>query len=1163
MADTEQKTDAAKREEEILAFWDRHKTFQKSLEKPAPNGEFVFYDGPPFATGLPHYGHMLPSTIKDAIPRYKTMRGYHVPRRWGWDCHGLPLENQIEKELNLATKRDIEKLGVATFNHAARSAVLRYADEWKKIIPRLGRWVDMENDYRTMDATYTESVWWAFKELHTKGLVYEGFKAMHLCPRCGTTLSNFEVAQGYKDITDISVTVKLPLKDEPSTSLLAWTTTPWTLPGNMAAAVNPNATYVKVRLATEAAGVFASAAGQGGNASAKAPAASESVILAKDRLATVIKGEYEIEKEFPGRELVGKSYTPPFPYFAGYKMEGKERAWKVYGADFVTMTDGTGIVHIAPGFGADDLALAQRERIPVIHHVDKDGLFIPAVTDFAGIHAKPKEDHQSSDILVIKYLAAKDLLFAKEKIIHSYPHCWRCDTPLLNYATSSWFVAVTKFSKKLVAENKKIHWVPEEVGDKRFGNWLENARDWAISRARYWGAPIPVWRNPKTKALVVIGSLDELKKHVKKSGNTYFIMRHGEAQHQQKGMVSCTVGDPFHLTARGTAEVEKSAEALKTKKIDHIVVSPFVRTGETAEIVRSALGLPESAVTVDQRLAEYDHGIFNHTQNGTMESEVGIKKLMEQGPETGESLLHMRRRLGEALDDLERKYQNKNILIVSHGWPLAMAKAIASGAEREETFSMLEHEEPEPAAVEKLPFSPLPHNENYELDFHRPFIDEVKLVAQDGTHLERVHDVFDCWFESGSMSYAQNHYPFEHKDIFEPRPGLFRKGRGYPADFISESLDQTRGWFYSLLVLGTALFGRSPYQNVIVSGIVLAEDGQKMSKRLKNYPELVPTVEKYGADAIRYYLLASPLMRANDLNFSEKGVGEVASKVIGRLLNVLSFYELYRADTKEAAASSRNPLDRWILSRLSQVIREVEEGMESYELDKATRPLALFVDDLSTWYLRRSRDRFKEGSTDAAEALLTTRTVLETFARTCAPFIPFTAEYVYLRVKGQDSPESVHLAEWPQAGTPDEKLIMDMNEVREVVSLGLEKRQKANIKVRQPLARAMTKSKVATEYADLVRDELNVKEVVFKPGMSELIDLDTEVTEALRDEGELRDLIREVQDLRKKAGLNPKDRGVLVIGERGALIGKHWDTLRKSTNLETKESGAEFLVRKQ
>ena len=1135
MAD-EKKT-AAQKEAEILKFWKERNIFEKSLEKPSPKGDFVFFEGPPTANGKPGIHHLEAKAFKDAIPRYKTMQGYHVPRRWGWDCHGLPLENQIEKELGLATKRDIETLGVATFNEAARKAVLRYSDDWKAIIPRFGRWVDMENDYRTMDATYTESVWWAFNDLHEKGLVYEGFKAMHLCPRCGTTLSNFEVAQGYKDITDISVTVKLELVDEPGTFLLAWTTTPWTLPGNMAAAVNAEFTYVKIS------------------------AGNEKYILAKERLE-VIKVDYKIEKEFLGSELVGKSYKPPFSYFADHNIKGKEKAWKVYHAPYVTMDSGTGLVHLAPAFGAEDLELAQKEGIPIVHHVDKDGFFVDAVSDFKGLQAKPKDDPQSTDVAVIKYLAGKGLLFAKEKIIHSYPHCWRCDTPLLNYASSSWFVEVTKFKDKLVAENKKINWVPKEVGDKRFGNWLLNARDWAISRARYWGAPIPVWRNHKTKENIFIGSLDELKSHTKKSGNRYFAMRHGESEKNVKKIISYKPDDGISLTEYGKAEAKKSAQNLGTH-IDIIIHSELLRATQTAEIAREVLGLDVSAMSTDSRLNEYNHGVFNgRLDREWAEHFKDIAPLFEKGPEEGESINDMRRRVGALLYECEHKYAGKNILFVSHGWPVAALTAVSKGSTAKEAVSILaDHAMLAPAEIVSLPFTPIPHNENYELDYHRPYIDEVVLIDSDGTRLERVRDVFDCWFESGSMSYAQNHYPFENLSTFNPKPGWLKKSRGYPADFIAEGLDQTRGWFYSLLVLGVGLFGKATYKNVIVNGIVLAEDGQKMSKRLKNYPDPLTVLEKYGADAIRYYLLASPLMKAEDLNFSEKGVGEVASKLIGRFLNVVSFYELYK-DLEHGVSPSSHPLDRWIFSRLNQVIGEVERGMESYELDKATRPLTLFVDDLSTWYLRRSRDRFKEEEADARDALQTLRSVIEIFAKISAPFMPFVAESAYQRVKIKDMPESVHLCEWPRTGSTDAPLQEAMVEVRRIASRGLEARQKVDIKVRQPLAKITVNSELLAgrvELLQLIKDELNVKEVVIDGALSkDEVILDTDISDELKEEGNVREVIRFIQELRKEAGLTPKEAATLVFVQSDDIekfLEKHWHTLSTATRLSSRESG--------
>lgn len=906
------KSPTALREEQTLKFWQEKGIFKKSLEKESPKGNFVFFDGPPFATGSPHYGHILAGTMKDVIPRFKTMQGFHVPRRWGWDCHGLPIENMIEKELNLNSKKDIEEYGIEKFTEAARASVLRYDDEWKEIIPRTGRWVDMDNAYLTMDTTYTESIWWSFKTLYDKKHIYRGFKSMHLCPRCETTLSNFEVAQGYKDIVDISVYAKFELVDEPGTFVIAWTTTPWTLPGNVALAVSAETGYVKAKKD------------------------NAYYIVAKPLAEKALKENYEIVVEMKGKDLVGKSYKPLFPYYQFIDLPNKENGWKIYAADFVTTEDGTGVVHIAPGYGEDDYQLSLKEKLPFIQHVGVDGHFKKEVTDLAGHVAKPKDDHQKGDVEIIKHLAKQGTLFAKEKITHAYPHCWRCDTPLLNYASSSWFVRVTELKDKLVVENNKVHWVPEEIGEGRFGKWLEGARDWAISRTRYWGAPIPVWACTQCENIEVIGSIEELEK---KSG---------------------------------------------TK----------------------------------------------------------------------------------------------------------------------------------------------PKNKKGELDLHRPYIDEVTFACTCGGTIKRVPDVFDTWYESGSMTYAQLHYPFENKELIDDQ-------KGFPADFIAEGLDQTRGWFYSLLVLSTGLFDQSPYKNVIVNGIVLAEDGQKMSKRLKNYPEVRYVLDKYGADAMRYYLLASPVVKAQDLGFSEKGLDEVSKKIIMRLQNVYSFYAMYQNEEHSAHANSQSLLDQWIVARLNEVTRDVTANLEKYELDRAARPFMDLIDDLSTWYVRRSRDRFKSDDVeDKRNALSTTRYVLVELSKLMAPFMPFLAEDVYQKVKAEDGKESVHLENWAEVKEVNAQVIEDMAEVRKLVSLALEVRSRSNIKVRQPLQKLTVKSeklKGNTELLDLIADEVNVKEVVADASLQNDVDLDTTISESLKQEGNARELIRALQELRKKMDLNPQDGIVLTI----------------------------------
>ncbi len=1146
-------------EEEVLSRWTTEQTFEASVKKDAPSGDFVFYDGPPFATGLPHYGHLLQSTIKDAIPRYKTMRGFRVRRRWGWDCHGLPLENQIEEKLGIKTKREIEALGVDQFNYAARNAVLEYADIWKEVIPRLGRWVDMEDDYKTMDATYTESVWWSWKRLYEKGLAYEGFKSMHLCPRCGTTLSNFEVNQGYKDIKDIAVTVKLELTEEPGTYLLVWTTTPWTLPGNMAAAVHREYDYVKAEVKNDAG-------------------LTERVILAKAKLETLGR-EYTVVEEMKGEALLGRAYRPPFNYFTTRDIKDKEGAWKVYHAEYVTLEDGTGLVHLAPAYGDEDMKLAQAEGIPVVHHVDHDGRFMAFVNDFAGMLVKPKDDestgvtHLEADIAIVRHLAAANLLFKKENITHSYPHCWRCDTPLLNYATNSWFVNVPKIRDEVVAANNGVRWVPEHIGTSRFGKWLENARDWAVSRQRYWGAPIPVWKNGDTGEVHVFGSLEEITSRTKRSGNTYLLMRHGEAESNANGVSSTKRHDKNPLTENGRAQIISAVDHLKAHGIDIIVASPYERTRQTAELVADLIGYDKNTIEYDDRLGEVQFGILDGATMEEYHAFLGNDSNWgSKSPDGGESWNEVKRRAGSALYELERTEEGKKILIIAHNSPLRMMTAAAHGEPLDETF---DHDDEGKrfgnAEIRVLGFVPLPHNEAYELDYHRPFIDEYPVFDDGGNRLTRIPDVFDCWYESGSMPYAQDHYPFENKELFDPERNI-----GYPANFIAESVDQTRGWFYSLMVLGVALFGVSPYKHVITNGLMLAEDGKKMSKKLKNYPDPKDMIDRYGADTLRFYMLQSPIIRGEDLNFTEKHVAELSRKNLGRLDNVLSFYELFKGTVAhEATHSSPHVLDRWVVSRLNELTRNVTLGYEGYELDRATKPITDFIDELSTWYVRRSRDRVKGvDKEDQAFALGTLRAVLRTLALLIAPSMPFYAEHLFAQVREDVDPASVHLASWPEGGTVDESLLASMRVVRDIVTLALEERTKADVKVRQPLARleypiGTGEAPLSSELVLLVADEVNVQDVAHytiavPPNTTALqqgsVRLDTALTPELKREGHLRELIRKIQDMRKAAGLEPQDRIALSIAtdqSGAAVIGSGKEELMRVVGATSLEIPAE------
>jgi isoleucyl-tRNA synthetase len=1137
------KTDVALREEAILQFWQEHDIFNKSLEKPGerePLGDYIFYDGPPFATGTPHYGHILASTIKDAVPRFWTMQGYKVPRKWGWDCHGLPLENLIEKKLGLATKRDIEAYGVKNFNESARGAVMEYADYWKMAIPRMGRWADMENDYKTMDNTYTESVWWVFKSLYEKGLAFEGFKTMHLCPRCGTTLSNFEVNQGYKDIKDIAVTVKLPLLDEyghvTDISLLVWTTTPWTLPGNLAAAVNRDFDYVKVAVSITDT--------------------TEYYIIAKGRLAQFGDVSYTVMEEMKGESLLGRSYEPPFDYLQTQPF-AKDTAWKIWHADYVELgEEGTGAVHIAPAYGEDDMQLAKANNVPIVHHVDENGHFKDFVTAFAGQLVKPKDDdaagvdHKDADIKILKHLQQAGKIFKKENITHSYPHCWRCDTPLLNYATTSWFVNVPKIKDAIIAANNSVHWVPEHVGQNRFGKWLEGARDWAISRQRYWGAPLPIWRNPKNNEVKVVGSLQELKRLVKKSGNRYFLMRHGEATSNLEGSISIDKNQNDPLTQNGEAQVKAAVDGLLTSKIDIIIHSGFMRTRQTAEIIAAGIGLSSENIVEDERLMELQAGSSMSQRKWSdynAQFATWTDRYRVALPE-GENRRDVQIRAGKFLFELEEKYQGKNILIVSHAGVLFGLESAANGWTPEDAKQF--HDENNQsritiyfnnAEVRELPFVPYPHNDNYELDYHRPYIDDITLIDNDGTVLERIKDVFDCWFESGSMPYGQHHYMGGNNNEFVETH--------FPAQFIAEGLDQTRGWFYSLIVLGTALFDRSPFENVIVNGLALAEDGKKMSKSLQNYPDPMELVNRVGADAVRYYMMSAPIIRGEDLNFSEKEVTEQMRKNIGRLHNVLAMYEMY-ANGTNADTSSPHVLDRWLLSRLAQLIVEVTQGYKNYELDRATRPISDFIDDVSVWYLRRSRERLKGDDTiDKNRALATLRFVLRELSKVMAPAMPFYAEYLYRAIRDENESESVHLTAWPQWSEIDTDVIGQMSTVRESVTMALDARTRSGCKVRQPLATLRTNIELLPEYAIIVADEVNVKEVVYIKNQIEPVVLDTTLTNDLLMEGDARELIRAIQDIRKNACLVPSDRIIVHITTDGVgeqVISAHQETIKKT-----------------
>jgi isoleucyl-tRNA synthetase len=1128
------KSEVAMREERILEFWRENKTFQKSLEKKSPKGHYVFYDGPPFATGQIHYGHILGSTAKDVIGRYQTMQGFHVPRKWGWDCHGLPIENIVEKELKIAGHQEIEKYGIDKFVEYARSKVLQYDKDWEKGIERIGRWVDFRGSYKTMDNTFIESVWWALSEFNKKNLIYEGVRVLAYCARCETPIANSEIAMdnSYKDISDISVYVKFELEDEKGTYLLAWTTTPWTLPGNTAIAVNKTFTYVKIKVGEEV------------------------LILAKETLQNVLKDKaYTVLGEMKGSELIGKKYKPVFPYYQNSETAQNKNIWKIWHADFVTLDKGTGMAHEAPAFGEDDMNLAKQNDIPWIIHVDETGRFKPEVTDFAGMQVKPKGEekdaHQKADIEVIKYLAKNNTLFAKEKIIHSYPHCMRCDTPIIYYALPSWFINIQKVKENVLKQAESMNWVPAHLKERRFKNIMENAPDWNISRNRYWASPLPIWKCGKCEKQTFISSVEDLKSKTKKSGNKYFVMRHGEAEnnvdnglHKYKDLE-----ENAKLTEKGKKQILESSKNFK-EKVDIVISSPYTRAKETAKIACEQINFPLEKVIYDERIHEWEISSFFDGKERALFSKYYNIDYLDNPFKTlsdGESFVQVVKRVGDFIYDIENKYSGKNILIMGHEGATRALSFLVKGL----MFSDLSsNNDPlislQNAEIRKFDFISLPHNANYELDLHRPYIDEVPLICKCGGDLKRIPEVLDCWFESGSMPFAQDHYPFENKEW---------QKNNFPAGFVAEYIAQTRTWFYYTHTVSTILFNHAPFKNVVTTGTLRAEDGEKMSKSKNNYPDPWSFIDKYGADALRIYLMSSTLMKGEDANFSEKAVQDIASKIIGRLFNVLAFYELYRNKDLETDGKlkSENVLDIWILSRLYKTLSEITKGMEGYDMAEATRPVDLFIDDLSTWYLRRSRDRIKDGDKEAKETLYY---VLKTLAKVLAPFAPFTAEDIWLKLRSEKDAESVHLVEWPDDQlriTNDElEILKNMAEVRKIVSLALEARQKTKIPVRQPLATLKLKvagEKLSSEYIELIKDEVNIKEVKQDKNIENNIELDTKITEELKQEGNYRELARALQDMRKKMGLTPSDVVAITFetNETGKkLIQKFENDLKKT-----------------
>ncbi|HLD21025.1 MAG TPA: isoleucine--tRNA ligase [Patescibacteria group bacterium] len=911
-------------ESEVLKFWLENRIFQKTLEKQAPKGSFVFFEGPPTANGRPGIHHAESRAFKDCIPRFKTMQGFKVVRKAGWDTHGLPVELEVEKQLGFTGKAQIEEFGIAAFNEKCKESVWQYKKDWEEFTKRLGFWVDLDDAYVTYHPQYVESLWWVVKQVWDRGLLYKDYRVTPHCPRCGTSLSSHELSQGYKDVKDLSVTAKFKIVGTDNEYLLAWTTTPWTLPGNVALAVGKDITYVKVKVG------------------------EDYLWLAKDRMSEIKEGG-EIVEEVKGEALVGKQYEPLYPFLqnviashakqssdekiasVGWNLprNDKDTAYRVHPASFVTTEDGTGIVHTAVMYGADDFDLGQEVGLPKHHLVKLDGTFVEGMDFLEGRFVADEE----VAVDIIKDLAHRGLLFAKAKYEHSYPHCWRCKTKVIYYAKDSWYIRMSELRDELLAQNANIHWEPDHIRDGRFGEWLREVKDWAFSRERYWGTPLPIWESEDGEKLCV-GSFEELRE-------------------------------------------------------------------------------------------------------------------------------------------------------------LAKDKSLVS--------------------------------ENF--DPHRPFVDDVVLV-KDGKEYRRVPDVCDVWFDSGCMPYAQWHYPFENKELVD-------SGEAYPADYISEAIDQTRGWFYTLLAVSTLLGRERPFKNVICLGHVLDAEGKKMSKSLGNIVKPMEMIDKHGADAVRWYMYTIN-QPGESKRFDEKTLSDMVRKNFTILMNVASFYEMFSTQSlNDSITQPLHVLDRWILSRLNKLVVDTTNRLEAYVVTETVRELGAFIDDLSTWYVRRSRDRMKgEDETDRRAAVTTLRTSLMTLSKLMAPFAPFLAETLYKQVGG--GLESVHLEDWPVADASliDEKILEEMGRTRSIVSKALERRSDAGINVRQVLAGmivALPSGEFAPEYQELVKDEVNVKSVEVQKG-EYAVELDLTLTPALVREGTVREIIRRVNDLRKQSGLTIEDRIELFVG---------------------------------
>jgi isoleucyl-tRNA synthetase len=1142
-------------EKKILARWRRHSIFEKSVTQRAGARDFVFYEGPPTANARPGIHHVLSRVYKDIICRYKTMRGYRVERKAGWDTHGLPVELEIEKKLGFKTKKEIERYGIAKFNQQCKKSVWAYKKDWERLTERIGFWLDMANPYITYDTNYIETLWWIVKEIWRKNLLYQDYKVVPYCPRCGTSLSSHEVALGYKTVKEPAIYIKFQMVNhlfqrsaEPPLQnakfyLLAWTTTPWTLPGNVAVAVHPDLTYVAARKGDE---VF---------------------IVAKNRLSVLGDG-YEVLREYQGKDLRDIKYQPLFE-----ASEAREKAYYILSGNFVSATEGTGLVHIAPAFGEEDMEVVKRKNselrasnlpeIPILVPVDDSGCFKPEIPQWSGMFVK------DADRFIIENLRQRGLLFKEEMYEHEYPFCWRCSSPLLYYAKEAWFIKTTEVKDKLIENNKKINWIPSHIKNGRFGEWLNEVKDWAFSRERYWGTPLPIWQCEKCRQKELIGSIDDFvaKKSLR---NRYFLVRHGHSLRQVKNVAMCWPEKmPFPLTKRGQKEASLLARKLKEYTIDFIFASDLLRTKQTANIIAKETG---AKVLFDKRLREYNVGSFNGKDPRKaweylqQKGDIVYTKLPK-----GESIADLARRMYTFLQALDKKYSNKNIVIVSHELPLTLLEGVLQGFPLKK---ILEYRSSNrinrlgTGEYKEIDFRSLPLNRKMELDLHRPYVDEVVFPCNRcGNEMRRTPEVIDVWFDSGAMPFAQSHWPFHqtHQQKSKIKNHQYKPPVLFPADYISEAVDQTRGWFYTLLAVSTLLGFGPPYKNVISLGHVLDEKGEKMSKSKGNVVNPWQIIEQYGVDAVRWYFFTAS-HPGDSKFFSEKDLQISLQKFLLPLWNSYLFWELYARKAKNLKPPIQYPkshhvLDRWILSRLESLIESVTARLDGYDVMGSAREIEEFVlDDFSQWYIRRSRRRLQKQTTkkEFEEAALTFAYVLFTLAKLCAPFVPFLSEELYLRLGGQK--QSVHLEDWPQAKKQHRDLSLEdqMRDVRKIVAFGLAERAKAGIKVRQPLALFEVdhqKGKMNDQLVELIKDELNVKEVIF--GKRRV--LHTTLTDELRKEGHIREILRHIQDLRKEAGLKPHQFITLFYDASNGML----DLLKEYQTTILSETRATSMVQKR